>query len=226
MREKVGHGVFGWEGNERRSNRYGAVHLADRPFEGSDRAKLFIDREVLERLRGKRVRLTAVVEVSRESGHCGDMGLQIFPTRPEVGEEIDLGVGILVIEPGYDGTPDIVLRPGDGRRMLWMDPRQLYRLHDQTASVYVEETTEAFHPAPDIHASSERAAYDTGDGYYQVKHVQDGDRVLPIVKDLGGGMFMLDAQPGKGMPLEVETRDSAEEILRVLRKHTLGGRRE
>ena len=203
MRELVGSGVFGWEGAERRTNRYGAMHLSDRPYDGKDRAKLHIDREVLSRLEGKRVRLTVKVTATRESGHVGDLALRIFPERPAEGEVIDLGVGILAIEPGYDGTPDLALWPGDGRKAFWMDPRKLYRLHDQSVEVYLEETTDAFSPVPCIRDDKKGQAHDTGDGHYQVKHVEEGDKVLPAVRSLGDGAFLIDHTPGKGMPLGV-----------------------
>jgi hypothetical protein len=43
-----------------------------------------------------------------------------------------------------DGVPAVVLRPGDPRDELWIDPRKLYRLHDQTVELLIEETEDAF----------------------------------------------------------------------------------
>jgi hypothetical protein len=54
------------------------------------------------------------------------------------------------------GDPNItatVLAPSDGRETFWMDPRKLYRLHDQTVDVLVEETADEFTVAPDLKAS-------------------------------------------------------------------------
>src|SRR5581483_2436230 len=154
MKHLVGRGIFGWDSSERRTNRYGAIHLSNGPYSGPDRAEVFHNREALGRAFGMKVRLTVKVVESRKSTHVGDQALKISPSQPSVGEEIDLGVGDLDLEQGYDGTPDIVLQPGDRRKELWIDPRKLYRLHDQTVEVFIEETSEPYSPKPDISVSS------------------------------------------------------------------------
>ena len=127
---KIGQGVFGWDGEERRSNRYGSFNLLHSNCKVSIPTKLY----------GKRVRITCKVLKSRKSKHIGDLFLGIGPTQPEVGEVIELGVGVLHTEPcDWDerGNPTIILKPEDGRRELWIDPRKLYRLHDQTVEVFI-----------------------------------------------------------------------------------------
>jgi len=204
MKELAATGIFGWEGAERRSNRYGAIHMCSEPYEGPARA-LATHRGCLMTLLGKRVHLTVKVIESRKSTHLGDQGLRIFPIQPETGETVDLGVGYLGVEPGWDGTNDIVLRPEDGRTVFWLDPHKMYRLHDQTVEVYIEETTAPCSPAPEIEASTEQEAFDNGEGSFQLKNVAAGEeiRILPHVEDLGGGMFSFSLQPGKGVKMKV-----------------------
>lgn len=194
---KIAQGICGWEGYERRSNRYGSIHLTASPYGGPDLAKVEFDQNALKALEGKKVRLTCKVVETRESGHAGDAFLKIKPSTPEVGAVIDLGVGTLAISAGYDGNPDIFLKPGDGRPTLWIDPRKLYQLHDQTVEVFAEETTEAFSPAPDIRVNDEEGAIDNGDGSFQMKTTQDSLHVQPNFERIGDGLFALHL-PGSG----------------------------
>lgn len=207
-RIKIAAGVLTWSGNERRSNRYGAIHVAACPFDGpiAGTARVFHDVDALKALVLKRVRLTVKVIETRTSGHAGDHALKIFPSTPEVGEEIALGVGMLDIAVGYDGTPDILLRPNDGRTILWIDPRLLYRLHDQTVEVYTEETDAEFSPRPDIVADSNPCAFDNGDGSFQVKNMSAAAtfQILPQIERLGDGLFSLTMHPGRGERLDVK----------------------
>jgi hypothetical protein len=92
MKERVGHGVFGWSGTERRTDRYGAFVLAATAYASSDRIANHLDVKALRLLNGKRVHITCKVVTNRESGHAGDLALKVFPTTPDVGEVVDLGV--------------------------------------------------------------------------------------------------------------------------------------
>jgi hypothetical protein len=88
-----------------------------------------------------------------------------------------------------------MLVPADGRGMLWLDPRKLYRLHDQTVELFVEETADDFSPKPELcEKVSKDEVLSTGDGFMQVKG-EDPRQVLPSVESLGGGMFVVTA-PG------------------------------
>jgi hypothetical protein len=151
MSKRVGHGVFGWNGQERRSDRYGAFVLVDSPYSGKHQASAKLDMVALKKVEGKRVRIACVVVETRQSGHVGDLFHNIYPTTPDVGEVVDLGVGILRLEdaeyPGEDRTA-VVLEPGDDRKHFWIDPRKLYRLHDQTVDLFVEPTDADFTPRP------------------------------------------------------------------------------
>lgn len=208
-KKKVACGVFGWGATERQSNRYGSFHCGSQPFDGSATCIVFHDELALRELRGKQVRITCVVIESRVSAHIGDMFLGITPSRPNVGEEVDLGVGILRLEGSdYDPTlVDLVLKPNDGRSELWYDPRKLYRLHDQTVEVYAEETEDPFSDAPQI-KQEEEGVKSFGDGSFQMKGldtVVNGDLFAPTIEKIGEGTFMLTPAPltPKGTRLKV-----------------------
>jgi len=167
-------GIFGWDGTERRTSRYGSIHLSDTPFNPkAGSAVVKYDKALLKRLEGKRVRLTVEVVEVRDSGHLGDAFLKIVPQRPKVGDIVDLGVGELGSLPGWDGKPDIFLAPKDRAKDLWIDPRKLYRLHDQTVIVYVEETTDPFSKRTNLRNPVDEGAISNGDGTLQVRTKRD-----------------------------------------------------
>jgi hypothetical protein len=198
--ERVGHGIFGWSGTERRTDRYGAFVLEAKPYDSSERVANHLDVAGLQPLIGKRVRVTCKVVANRESGHLGDLSLKIKPSKPEVGEVVDLGVGVFSLEPaGFGGLTAIVLQPGDGRPHFWIDPHKLYRLHDQTVDLFIEATDADFSPAPDCRATTEPEVIETGDGAYQAKGVTDGvPFTIPAdIERLGDGLFVL--HPPTGM---------------------------
>lgn len=136
-----GTGILGWDGRERRTNRYGTFVLMQSGYEGNGRAKVeWSDSPGL--LLGRRVSIKALVMEARMSGHIGDLFRNIFPTQPEVGETIDLGEGTFFMENfgWHDGNGiGVGIVPDDGRDFDWMDPAKLYRLHDQTVLVTIKE---------------------------------------------------------------------------------------
>ena len=68
---------------------------------------------------------------------------------PDVGEVVDLGVGTIAIQPSWEASGvAVALRPDDGRADFWIDPRKLYRLHDQTVELFAEPTDEPADPPP------------------------------------------------------------------------------
>lgn len=198
----VGVGILSWNGLERRSNRYGSIHLYNKTYKGEHPGvPVRHDYLTLLRFETKRVRIVAKVIESRESGHIGDIFLGIRPSKTEVGACIDLGIGTLeTIMNTYDQRPDLVLHPDDGRSELWFDPRLLYRLHDHTVEIYMQETDEKAVAATVEASDGKPAAVETGDGALQFKHVGDGDqwRVPPAIHDLGDGMFVVES-PMKGV---------------------------
>jgi hypothetical protein len=123
---ELGTGVLDWEREERISDRYGLVELFLRPGE------LVKLNRVTEQLHGK---LFAIVREVRESHHIGDLFHGVGPTVPEVGERVELGTGAIFFEDDAVG-----LVPDDYRTTLWLDIRGLYRLHNQTVTLYFEES--------------------------------------------------------------------------------------
>lgn len=185
-REKIGHGVFLWMSPERRTNRYGSFFLSDTTFDETKVATPLLTFDPFSH--GGRARVTAVVVANRESGHVGDLALGIKPSTPNVGEEIDLGIANVSTEndSNFPGVRVIVMTPDDGRAELWVDPRQLYRLHDQTVDIYVERTSEPCSPAPNLRAANV-GTFANGDGSFQCKKTDVPTRIPPNVTSLGDG---------------------------------------
>lgn len=151
MRALLAHGMLSWASEERVTDRYGAIYLASGAVNDKYGSKATYNARLAATMIGKRVRLLAKVTASRPSSHVGDLFLKIKPSQPEVGEEIDLGVGIF--EEGsleWQDTPTISLKPSDGREEFWFDPRKLYRLHDQTLDLFIKETEDDFAPVADV----------------------------------------------------------------------------
>ncbi len=88
-------------------------------------------------------RLVAEVQATRQSTHVGDLFRGLRPETPEVGERIVLGEGRLFCqtvdrEEGIEAvgcTPE----PEDPRDSDWLDPRALYRAHEQTVRLVFED---------------------------------------------------------------------------------------
>jgi hypothetical protein len=197
MNNEVAFGIFTWNSPERRTNRYGAIYMADSDFGDTSKITPTMDMERLFALQGKMVKLSCLVVETRQSSHLCDDFLKILPTTPEVGETIELGVGPLYIESDQWSPSKFVvgIKPSDGRRKFWIDPRRLYRLHDQTVKLLVEETDEpeTDDPTSEMKSHSENAMRSNGDGSFQVK-VEDetgGVFIKPKFERLGGGMFMV-----------------------------------
>ena len=140
---------------------------------------------------GGRARVTAVVVANRESGHVGDMALGIRPSTPEVGQEIDLGIAEVSTENdlNFPEVRGIVMTPDDGRAELWIDPRQLYRLHDQTVDIYVERTDEPCSPCAVI--TTRVGVFANGDGSVQTKKSTLPYRLPPKITHLGRGLLSI-----------------------------------
>lgn len=190
----LGSGIFIWDGVERRLRRYGFVTLNNANYFGDVQVPTNFDTKVAGYYEGKRVKLTAIVTEARKSGHVGDMFLKIFPSTPEVGETIVLGVGTLTSDDASWATTgrSFGLKPSDNRETLWLDPRLLYRLHDQTVELHVEETNEPDHEAPDLEGPTE-GTIALGNGEYQIQgnHPLKGTKIKPKITRLGDGLFMM-----------------------------------
>lgn len=213
-----GLGVFMWEGVERRTKRYGYFYSADSDYTEhvkleSQHAPRF-DVPAIQHLAGKKVKITCKVLENRESGHLGDRfvldtnGDYIKPSKPEVGEEVVVGVGVLDLkaEPHAPGGVSVALRPEDGREKFWSDPRQLFRLHDQTVEFHIEETDEPCSPLTTLQLNDKEGVISNGDGTFQyngnLHDNQTSMKIVPKIERLGDGLFKLerphaDANPGE-----------------------------
>jgi hypothetical protein len=120
----LGEGVLNWSRYERIGDRYGAIHLSDSP--DSEAYATWDDAPA-----GTLGTLVAHILQTRQSRHIGDFFRGIGPSVPEPGEEITLGRGTLFTQVD-GGVPVIGVEPEDGRETDWMDPRALYRCHEQT----------------------------------------------------------------------------------------------
>lgn len=216
-RIKLGCGIFMWNAAERRTQQYGYFFLCDKPYNESIIVDVEYNSQAMVDLRGDKVKLTAVVLETRASGHAGDLYIDILPTTPSVGEEIVLGVGRFDINynPFPPPTYEMCLFPSDGRSTYWLDPKVLYRLHDQTVELYAETTEEPDHLVPHIKPVRQAGkAISNGDGTIQIVGLplQEGKtmKIKPNITSLGGGLFsfeMPNTQGNKGDQFDVEIEE-------------------
>lgn len=134
---KIGTGVLNWQRSERVSDRYGAIHLTidqtTLEHATSDNAPESTYIHFDPSLIGQKGKLMAKVMEARDSYHIGDLFRGVFPTKPEIGEELELGIGTLFID-----EDEIGLKPDDGRDHDWLEINALYRLHNQTVELSFE----------------------------------------------------------------------------------------
>lgn len=123
---ELGIGVLNWERQERVSDRYGFVYLADTP---ESSVPIDFDRSH----GGQHGLLIAIVKEIRQSTHVGDYFHMVFPETPKVGQKITLGKGTLLFKNGHVG-----IKPDDKRNTLWLDIKALYRVHEQTVTLCFE----------------------------------------------------------------------------------------
>lgn len=135
----LGTGVLTWNGVERRGDRYGAVYLIPEKHNSFTREPSPSQVKTQEVHEGERGVLVALVKETRESTHIGDLFHGLYPETPEVGERILLGTGTLFFEPVPAGGVQVGLRPDDRRLSFWLNPRMLYRAHEQTVQLIFEQ---------------------------------------------------------------------------------------
>lgn len=127
---ELGTGVLTWPGGERRTDRYGTVMLATDPGTLTTEPAGYINPPAPPT--GRRGTLVAEILGTRRSDHIGDIFRGIFPETPEVGERIELGTGTFFTEPTDFGAVLMGLRPDVPRDSDWLNPKALYRAHEQT----------------------------------------------------------------------------------------------
>ena len=127
---ELGTGQLSWHAAERRTDRYGTVALWDDATPGGDGKRLPWPDDA-HALQGKRGYLIAHVLETRKSDHIGDLTHSFFPEEPEVDEVVEFGPGTLFFEE-LDDESYVGLTPDDNRPAFWLEPTDLYRLHQQT----------------------------------------------------------------------------------------------
>jgi hypothetical protein len=120
----LGEGVLTWPPKERLLGRFGSVGLKI----GNDRYATFPDVPI-----GELARLSATVLDVRATMLAPDPVRQLAPTVPDLGEEIDFGIG-LVFRPDIAGQGHVAVGlvplPQYWRGNEWLSPTALYRAHN------------------------------------------------------------------------------------------------
>lgn len=122
-------GNLTWKRDERVTDRYGTINLQQE----CPRAYNYI---------GQRGRLVVKVLGTREITHLGDFFRGIYPSIPEIDDEFVLGEGEFFTEEEGDSDLGTIthmgLKPDDNRSNDWLDPHQLYKVHNQYVSLWFE----------------------------------------------------------------------------------------
>lgn len=202
----LGKGIFTWSPEERRSDRYGAFLLENTNYDTDASYSPVLNQDVFAKYKGKKVKLVAHILETRKSGHIGDAYLKILPSTPDVDAKIEIGNGIFDAEPQSWShfKKQFVLKPSDGRNMFWINPEILYRLHDQTVEIMIEETTDNEH---DVYQSKNHVYDDTAiiNDYnsVQTKTKKNLESIViePSFQSLGDGLFVIEFPKNKELKL-------------------------
>lgn len=136
----LGTGVLNWPASERISDRYGLVGLWNAPM-GEDEKPIdliHLDVGIVGTLKVK------VLE-TRQSLHIGDLARRIPTSIPKVDSVIVLGTGMLFYHRYKGEDFDYVgVEPTDPEKEYdWLDPHQLYKVHQQTVELWFEPEGES-----------------------------------------------------------------------------------
>lgn len=139
----LGSGPLTWDGAERRSDRYGTIFFHPTSAnEAKPLDEISFSKEIVEKHVGERGKLIAEVINTRKSEHLGDWFRGIYPSTPEVGDEIELGKGTLFYERQHGKYDAVGLYPDNQRKTDWLIPQSLYRAHEQTVKLFfIPEST-------------------------------------------------------------------------------------
>jgi len=146
----IGTGVLSWDSDERRSDRYGTVMLLAEGIDSHsirDEAGVWLTAN-LPKI-GTLGRLCVRVIGVRKSTHMGDVFRGILSTTPDLAQEIYLGTGKIFYGECAGVYPTVGLEPDDGRTSDWLDPEQLYKVHEQSVELYFEPAVDFQHGAKD-----------------------------------------------------------------------------
>lgn len=136
---ELGTGRLTWPRAERVGDRYGVVMLM---ADGDSMTETSHYINPTDPPVDRRGRLVAEVLETRDSTHIGDLFRGLFPETPEIGERIALGEGTFFTEDTDYGAITMGLAPDDDRTSDWLDPRNLYRAHEQTVRLFFIEDGE------------------------------------------------------------------------------------
>lgn len=125
----IGTGRLNWPREERVCDRYGCVVLGPDVDAAASRLPLDLPED------GGKGQIVAEVLATRQSTHIGDLFHGLRPETPNVGEMIVLGEGHAFHKADEWGEA-IGLKPLAPRETFWLDPKSLYRCHDQTVNLY------------------------------------------------------------------------------------------
>lgn len=128
MTVKLGEGFLNWHRAERITDRYGAIMLF-KDANPEDDANTIALTSVEESTYGE---LFVVIKETRESHHIGDWARGLYPSTPKQGSRLSLGKGTLF----FDEHNQVGLKPTDGRDHDWLNPRNLYKAHEQLVELY------------------------------------------------------------------------------------------
>ena len=191
----IGRGIFTWDGEERRTLRYGYVTIHGADYLEKVQTSSLLEVGLISDFVGQQMTLTVKIIETRQSGHVGDHFLKIYPSSPKVEEIIVLGTGTLSIKSTSFGIGYAIgLVPKDGREDFWIDPRILYRLHDQTVEIFMTPTAKPDHEKPDIQLYYPNGVISNGDDTIQVctkEPLNNFIRVNPKIDNLVNGLFVV-----------------------------------
>lgn len=130
-----------WHRHERVSDRYGMVYLMEEGQTSLTKGGAESLIAPIHGLEGRWGKMVAVPYETRISTHIGDFARGISPSRPDVGEHIELGEGYLFYHR-HEGVEGVMvgLCPRHPRSSDWLNPQSLYRAHEQSVELFFEET--------------------------------------------------------------------------------------
>lgn len=129
--KELASGVLNWQRSERVTDRYGtvALYLDGESFPFSTPV-------------GEKGRLYARIEEKRKSNHIGDAFRSLSPDNSvQSGVILLLGEGECFVDEWSDHHGDyfgVGVKPDDGRETDWLNPENLYKIHNSIVTLLWE----------------------------------------------------------------------------------------